>query len=104
MNVRATCPSCDDVVVPRDKIQVRVCADDRSSSYHFTCPTCGLIVVKQAEERIVQLLVAGGVRVDVWHLPDELFEDHSGDPISHDEVIDFHVALQDDGWIDRILA
>lgn len=104
MNVRATCPTCGDVVVPRASMKVRVCAEDRSASYGFRCPLCTEAVVKQAEDRIVQLLVAGGVELEVWHLPDEMYEDHDGEPISHDEVLDFHQAMQKDDWADQILA
>ena len=99
MNIRATCPDCGDVVIPRDRMQVRICAEDRSGSYNFPCPSCGVAVSRQAEDRIIQLLLAGGVEMTVWHLPAELFEPVTGPAITHDEVLDFHIALEDDDWL-----
>jgi predicted RNA-binding Zn-ribbon protein involved in translation (DUF1610 family) len=104
MNVRATCPTCGDVVVPRGAMKIRVCAEDRSAAYGFRCPLCSESVVKAAEDRIVQLLVAGGVEVEVWHLPDEMYEEHAGAAITHDDVLDFHMAMRKDDWTDQILA
>ncbi len=104
MNIRATCPGCGDVVVPRDDMQVRICADDRSGSYAFKCPSCANQIAREAEDRIVQLLLAGGVPMEVWHLPAELFESTDGPAITHDDVLDFHLQLQKDNWFDDIKA
>lgn len=104
MNIRATCPDCGDVVVPREKMQVRICAEDRSGAYTFLCPSCRGLVARSAEERIVQLLLAGGVDMEVWHLPAELFEPVAGPAITHDDLLDFHLALQSDDWMEEILA
>ncbi|MBX7159147.1 MAG: hypothetical protein K1X95_02550 [Acidimicrobiia bacterium] len=104
MNIRATCPDCGDVVLPREDMQVRICAEDRSGSYCFRCPSCGVSVSKPAEDRIVQLLVAGGVELKIWHVPAELFETVSGPAINHDDLLDFHLQLQDESWMEKILA
>ena len=39
-----------------------------------------------------------------WDLPAELFERRHGAPICHDDLIDFHRLLQDDGWFDSVVA
>lgn len=104
MNIRATCPDCGDVVLPREAMQVRVCAEDRSGSYCFRCPNCSVNVAKPAEDRIVQLLVAGGVELKIWHVPAELFEAVSGPAINHDDLLDFHLELQAEDWMEKILA
>lgn len=104
MNIRATCPGCGDVVIPREAMRVRICAEDRSGSYNFRCPACHMAVTKGAEDRIVQLLVAGGVEMDIWHLPAELFEERVGPRITHDDLLDFHLELQQDDWMLKMLA
>jgi rRNA maturation protein Nop10 len=104
MNIRATCPDCGDVVLPREDMRVRICAEDRAGSYTFRCPSCRMAVAKPAEDRIVQLLVAGGVKLDIWHIPAELFEAVSGPPITYDDILDFHIELQSEDWMQRILA
>ena len=100
--IKASCPSCGDVELTVGDVTVRVCAADNTGSYAFQCPMCRLAVVKDAENRIVDLLVASGVRLDVWALPAELFEPKTGAPINHDDLLDFHEFLQRPDWFDRL--
>ncbi len=46
--------------------------------------------------------MTSGVRLVTWHLPEELQEVHEGDPIDHDDLLDFHALLQRDDWIDTL--
>ncbi len=94
--IRATCVECGDVEMTSDEVVVRVCTDDNRGSYTFRCPRCGAAVAKAAEPHIVELLVSSGVRLDRWSLPRELHERRSGEPISHDDLLDFHGILYDD--------
>ena len=64
MNIRATCPDCGDVVLPREDMQVRICAEDRSGSYCFRCPSCGVSVAKPAEDRIVLIEETSEILID----------------------------------------
>ena len=80
--IRANCPSCGDVQLRAADLTVRVCSDDEQGSYCFQCPTCAQAVAKDASRRIVDLLVSSGVRMEVWRLPAELSELHTGDPLS----------------------
>ena len=101
--IRATCGDCGDVELTSAEVSVRVCTDDNSGSYTFRCPQCTMAVVKSAEPRIVELLVASGVRMNTWSMPLELSERRIGSPITHDDLLDFHELLHsgDDSWIDR---
>lgn len=100
--IRASCPDCGDVELTVKDVSVRVCAEDNQGSYTFRCPECRLAVAKAAEPRIVDLLVSSGVRMQVWHLPAELFEPRHGLPISHDDLLDFHLMLEDGSWAARL--
>jgi hypothetical protein len=101
--IRANCPSCGDVQLRATDLVVRVCSDDETGSYCFRCPSCEQAVAKDASRRIVDLLVSSGVRMSVWHLPAELFETRpAGEVISHDDLLDFHELLEDDGWFARL--
>ncbi|CAN5404709.1 hypothetical protein BH10ACT1_BH10ACT1_27430 [soil metagenome] len=100
--IRASCATCGDVEVTSRDVTVRVCRDDNSGTYSFACPTCLLVSVKEAEPRIVELLVTSGVRLVTWSLPDELREVHAGEPIDHDDLLDFHALLQTDGWMETL--
>ena len=95
--IRATCTDCGDVELTSDDVVVRVCVDDGRGSYTFRCPGCRMAVAKPAEPRIVELLIASGVRLDRWSLPAELEEARAGEPIDHDDLLDFHRLLTDEG-------
>jgi hypothetical protein len=83
---------------------VRVCIDDDAGSYVFRCPGCTMAVVKDAEPRVVDLLVASGVEVAYWALPTEIAERPDGPAFTHDDLLDFHELLQSDGWEQELLG
>lgn len=100
--IRASCGDCGDVELTTGDVRVRVCVRDNQGSYSFRCPTCRMAVVKAAEPRIVDLLVASGVELATWDLPAELFESHAGPNLTHDDLLDFHHLLQRDDWFDQL--
>lgn len=100
--IRASCSICGDVEITSSDVSVRVRRDNNVGSYAFACPSCDSIVVKDAEPRIIELLVASGVSMITWDLPAELYEEHEGDPITHDDLLDFHELLSGDGWIEAL--
>lgn len=102
--IRASCPDCGDVELTTTDVRVRVCLDDDRGEYRFTCPICAMVVVKPAEHRTIDLLVASGVEMDTWTLPAELFEARSGHQISHDDILDFHRLLADENATAEALA
>jgi hypothetical protein len=102
--IRASCTDCGDVELTTHDVRVRVCSDVDASTYVFRCPTCQMAVVKPAEQRVIDLLIASGVALDRWTLPAELNEPRVGEPITHDDLIDFHRLLGSDDWYDRLHA
>ena len=100
--IRATCGECGDVELTTADVRVRVCIEDNSGTYNFRCPQCTMTVVKPAEPRIVDLLVASGVELATWKLPAELYEPRFGDRINHDDLLDFHELLEGDQWFDTL--
>lgn len=100
--IRATCSECGDVELRSRDLEVRTCADTDTSTYLFRCPVCRLTEVKAADDQIVDILAAAGVRCVTWRLPAELAERPDGEPISHDDVLDFHQLLEGDGWYDTL--
>lgn len=101
--IRATCPECGDVRLQSKELIVRVCSDDDSAAYRFRCPRCTDHVSKPASGRIVDLLVAAGVRMEVWQLPAEVHERHDGPPLGLDDLLDFHLLLHQDGWLESTI-
>lgn len=94
--IRASCAECGDVELTTRDVRVRVCTHDNRGTYSFRCPRCRMVVVKPAEERTIELLVASGVEMSTWDLPAELREPRGGAPITHDDLLDFHQTLYDD--------
>ncbi len=102
--IRASCSECGDVELTTADVHVRICDDNNVGTYAFRCPHCTMMVVKAAESRTIDLLVASGVSFTTWRLPAELNEVHVGEPISHDDLLDFHHLLQDDNRLNAVLA
>ena len=101
--IRATCPTCADVELTTRDLRVQVCSDNNQGSYSFRCPTCRMAVTKQAEPRIIDLLVSSGVRMQVWRLPAELAETKVGRPFIWDDVLEFNDLLQRPDWFEQLL-
>lgn len=100
--IKASCPTCGDVELTTRDVQVLLCATTNEGSYAFRCPACRVAVSKPAEPRIVDVLVASGVRLSVWQLPAELEEEHTGAPISYDDLLEFHFEIKGDDWFERL--
>ena len=94
--IRASCADCGDVELTTTDVHVRVCTADNQGTYTFRCPVCHMAVVKKAEPRTVDLLVASGVAYSTWSPPLELSERREGEPLTHDDLLDFHELLGDD--------
>lgn len=101
--IRASCPTCGDVELTTADVRVRVCLNDNRGDYRFRCPICHFMVVKGAESRTIDLLVASGVAMDTWTLPAELNEPRYGAPLTHDDLLDFHDKLHDDVVLEEAL-
>jgi hypothetical protein len=118
--IRANCPDCGDVELAPEEMLVEVSHDTEDlvgagSSYRFVCPDCTASVRKPADERIVQLLISGGVPLEVagnpgtgegpWREPTAPAHPEApagGPPLTPDDLLDLHLLLQDDGWFDRL--
>lgn len=97
--VHATCVDCGDIQVTTAEVTVRVCIAPRHpAAYVLRCPRCAGIVTRPVPVRVANLLVCYGAAFQLWAPPAELAEPHEGPPISHDDLIDFHRALQGDTW------
>jgi hypothetical protein len=101
--IRATCPTCGEVELTPDDIELRVCTHAPASYYQFVCPLCSEEVQKPADDRVVQLLISGGVPATVWELPQEFRETHEGPILTTDDLLDFHLLLEQPDWFASLL-
>lgn len=114
--IRASCPTCGEVDLTPDDIHLTVIRTTRAevgpdSHYTFTCPECAESVAKPATERIARLLTGGGVEteiVDCSHpaaarrRPSHPESPPNGPPLTADDLIDFHLLLEEDGWFELL--
>lgn len=101
--IKASCSGCGDVELRSRDLMARVCRDTNVGTYCFACPRCHKRLVRAAEPRIIALLVESGVKLVTWSLPDELHEEHFGPVIDHDDILDLHLLLQRDDWMDDLV-
>jgi hypothetical protein len=102
--VRATCPACGDVELSVTGVQVQYCVTTSASTYSFTCPSCRIIVNKEANEAIVTSLTKAGSRLVAWSMPAELDEPKLGPKITYDDLLDFHWALESGDWQEELAS
>jgi hypothetical protein len=62
------------------------------------------LVNKPAADKVVEVLSTAGVEVVSWTLPQELYETKLGPPISHDDLLAFHIALEGGGGMEDLLG
>ncbi|MFW5934144.1 MAG: hypothetical protein ACOCT8_05390 [Actinomycetota bacterium] len=109
--IRASCPACGEVDLSPDEVVLHVVRArdgdiDAASSYRFTCPSCDEPVAKPADERIVELLATGGVQIVEagTELPPHPEQPPAGPALTHDDLLDLHLALQGDEWFLELLT
>jgi predicted RNA-binding Zn-ribbon protein involved in translation (DUF1610 family) len=96
--IRATCTVCGDVELGTADVRVRVDPTTNQGSYSFLCPRCGSLVVKPAQPRTIDLLLASGVHYDMATAPLELADTRPvPEPIAPSDIDAFADLLHDDG-------
>lgn len=100
--IRVECRQCGlDTKLDPDQIQAVAFGNltdvHTGSYYRFNCPTCGT-QTKHADEQIISILRTGGVPIQ-WKTPAPV---RQLPPITWNELLDFHQALQQPGWFQRL--
>lgn len=92
--IKASCPGCGDVELTPRQVRLVVCSVVRRSFYSFTCSTCADEIRKHAGQDVVALLTSGGVVAERWVIPAEALEEHAGDVLCVDDLLDFCIWLE----------
>lgn len=91
--IKASCPSCGEVELTSQDVTLMVCSYAPQSYYTFVCPKCSADIRKPADDHVVSLLMSGGVKAEVWELPAEALEVHTGPALTYDDLLDFALQL-----------
>jgi hypothetical protein len=102
--IKATCPACGEIDLTADDILLRIGAMSSVNTYGFTCPDCAEFVEKPADERVVRLLLSGGVVPVPVHVPAEALEVHYGPPITLNDLLEFHEMLEGSDWFEQLVG
>jgi hypothetical protein len=95
--IRATCTVCGDVELGTADVRVRVDPNSHQGTYSFVCPRCDTLVVKPAQPRTVDLLLASGVEYDMVADPSFVPDEPPvGEPIAESDIEAFSDLLGDD--------
>lgn len=81
-----------------EHVEVQVCVSTAVATYSFRCPACAVMVNKEATGAVVESLSSAGARMVAWTLPAELEEPKVGPRITHDDLLEFHLAFESDEW------
>lgn len=92
--IKTSCPFCGDVDLHSSEVLLTVCSFRPWSYYSFACPKCREAIDKPANEQVVVMLTTGGVNTTQWHVPAEVFEPRPTTAMTHDDLLDFHAALE----------
>jgi len=98
--IKATCPTCGEVDLTAEDIELRISSTEDGSEYGFECPMCVSLVWKPADARIIQLLISGGVRASVR---DEELTRSDAPAFTYDDLLDFHFALESESILEDFL-
>jgi hypothetical protein len=100
-----TCPHCGSAVtLPVRRLVVQVDSDATHGVVLFTCLMCHHSAVVALDAAAVSLLIAAGATYVSLDVADQVGRPESapdGPPLTHDDLLDLHVALSDDHWFDR---
>jgi predicted nucleic-acid-binding Zn-ribbon protein len=102
MNVRVSCQKCGDITIESNDLKVRICAQSKYKTYTFGCPKCGDRNVYPASDEVTALLRAGGIALEIWDLPAEIYEAHTGPPFCGDDILDWHIELNGGTFSEQI--
>lgn len=110
-SIRTNCPRCGEVEMEASLVLLTVETASGEGTYSFVCPVCEDLVQKAADHKIVELLRTAGVETAVASTASaDAKAAHPSraasqlPPLTLDDLIDFHFALQRDDWMGDLLA
>lgn len=100
--VLGSCPECGELRLHVRDVVVRLCLDQDDTSCRYSCPDCATVIVRTPSEKALNALLSAGADVEVWHLPRELDERPDGEPLTREDLLEFHELLQHEGWFEQL--
>lgn len=89
--IRLECAACGVVQIAPTKMHIHNVSEG-AAFYMFRCPKCATSQTGYTRAEFVDALVRSGAKKHA--IPAEVLEERTGDPVSYDELLDFHFQLQ----------
>jgi len=94
ITIKTTCTRCGAIKLTGYDVSLQLRPNGREGHYRFTCPTCAQSRLRPANARVVNVLLAIGVSVEI----------DDPDPITELEIMTFVAALEAEPDPFRLLA
>lgn len=92
--VRTYCERCGDVRVSPDAVELILNPrDSTAATCRIVCPSCHERIIKPANESLVALLKAVGVRVTEWETPRDRLSTPELPPLTFEDLTQFRSIL-----------
>jgi hypothetical protein len=100
VRVKSRCWKCGEVVLTLEDILLVEHGDGSGTFYSFICTTCENPQAYPADSRFIDFMSMNGTEPIVLESPIEYKEAGEGEPISWDDLLDFHLILDQDAEAD----
>lgn len=102
------CPACSrEACLDTNELRLLVPTDgSMSARVVFSCPTCGRRAAVGVVDQVADALLATGVPTSYGHpsLGGGRQRPPEPPPLTRDDLLDFHLLLQDEDWFERLAA
>lgn len=88
----ARCPGCGEVRLAGDQLWLVLTSGEAADYFAFRCPRCRALVHCTVDSETAELL-AEMLAVEELEVPEEALEQHRGDVLTEDDLIDFGAGL-----------
>ena len=88
----ARCPSCGEVRLSGDQLWLVLTSGEAADYFAFRCPRCAGQIRCPVDAETVDVL-AGLLAVEELDVPEGALEQHRGDVLTEDDLIDFGAGL-----------
>ena len=88
----ARCPGCGEVRLAGDQLWLVLTSGEAADYFAFRCPRCRALVRCTVDSGTAEML-AGLLAVEEFEVPEEALEQHRGDVLTEDDLIDFGAGL-----------
>lgn len=96
IRVKSRCWKCGEVVLDLEDILLVEHGDGDGTFYSFICGTCGDPQAYPADSRFIDFMSMNGTEPIVLSSPIEYKEAGDNKPISWDDLLDFHLMLNEE--------